>query len=100
MLQVVQSLSNGKTQIIEIPCPDISENEILIRTKCSLISSGTERMLVKFGKSNYLEKALSQPEKVKQVFEKLSSNGIFSTFDAIKTKLDEPLPLDIVMLVR
>ena len=93
MLQVVQSLSNGKTQIIEIPCPDISENEILIRTKCSLISSGTERMLVKFGKSNYLEKALSQPEKVKQVFEKLSSNGIFSTFDAIKTKLDEPLPL-------
>ena len=92
MNQVVQNL-NGDTQLLEVPVPKIKKGHLLIRTTVSLISSGTERMLVEFGKASYLEKARQQPEKVKQVIDKIKTDGFFETFDRVKSKLDQPLPL-------
>jgi predicted dehydrogenase/threonine dehydrogenase-like Zn-dependent dehydrogenase len=66
---------------------------ILIRTHRSLVSLGTERMLVEFGKANYLQKARQQPEKVKQVIDKIKTDGLQPTLEAIFRKLGEPLPL-------
>ncbi len=57
------------------------------------MSAGTERMLVDFGKDGWIEKARQQPEKVKQVLDKIRTDGLLPTVDAVFNKLDEPLPL-------
>lgn len=93
MKQIMQNLGDGKTFIIEAPCPKVSKNHILINTRTSLISAGTERMLVGFGKASYLQKARTQPEKVKMVLEKVTTDGIGATLDAVKSKLAQPIPL-------
>ena len=93
MKQIFQSLTNGETLITEIPVPRLSENQILIKTEFSLVSAGTERMLVDFGKGNLLDKAKQQPDKVKEVINKAKTDGVFSTIEAVNYKLNEPLPL-------
>ena len=93
MKQVIQSLADGVIKIIDLPIPAIDKNQILIKTSCSLISGGTEKMLINFGKSNIFQKAKKHPAKVKEVFNKLSVDGIITTFDAVMNKLDEPMPL-------
>ena len=93
MKQIFQSLKNGKTQLIEIPSPSVSSGYLLIKSNKTLISSGTERMLVDFGRSNIIQKGLKQPDKVKKIIEKISSDGLKPTIDSIFSKLDQPLPL-------
>ena len=93
MKQLFQDLSNGNTYIDEIPSPSIKNGNCLIETRCSLISIGTEKMLIDFGKSNWLQRAQQQPDKVKMVLEKLSSDGVISTLESVKSKLNEPIAL-------
>lgn len=93
MKQVLQDLSNGETKLVELPCPQIVQGQVLISTRKSLVSVGTERMLVEFGKSNLIEKALSQPDKVKMVFSKVKTDGLLPTLEAVGAKLNAPLPL-------
>ena len=93
MKKIFQSLRNGKTELIEIPSPSVSSGNLLIKTHKTLISSGTERMLVDFGRSNIVQKGLKQPDKVKKIIEKISSDGIKPTIDSVFSKLDQPLPL-------
>ena len=93
MKQLLQSLSNGQTILEEVPVPRLSEEKALIKTSVSLVSSGTERMLIEFGKANLLQKAKQQPEKVKEVIEKVHTDGLAATLDAVKSKLDRPIPL-------
>tara|TARA_Y100001980_G_C14544348_1_gene323425 strand:+ start:219 stop:2336 length:2118 start_codon:yes stop_codon:yes gene_type:complete len=93
MKKLVQNLKNGKTELVDIPKPNITKNQVLIKTTHSLISLGTERMLVDFAKSNYINKALKQPEKVKMVIDKMKTDGISSTVDSVLNKLNEPMPL-------
>ena len=93
MRQVLQNLSTGETNIAEVPVPAACSNGVLIRTSQTLVSAGTERMLVDFGKGNLIQKARSQPDKVKQVLEKAKTDGMAQTFDAVKNKLDTPLAL-------
>lgn len=93
MKQVFQSLKNGTISVDDIPSPAIKSGHILIRTSKTLISSGTERTLLEFGKSNYLGKALQQPEKVKQAIDKIKVDGIIATYESISNKLNEPIQL-------
>ncbi len=93
MKKLVQNLKNGNTELIDVPTPNISSKQVLIKTTHSLVSLGTERMLVDFAKSNYFNKALKQPEKVKMVLNKIKSDGISSTVESVLNKLDEPMPL-------
>lgn len=93
MKQIFQNLSNGETSVLDIPCPQPKSGEVLIATSKTLVSAGTERMLVDFGKAGLLEKAISQPDKVKMVLEKSKTDGVKATYDAVKSKLDQPLPL-------
>lgn len=93
MKQILQNLKNGVTEIAEVPVPQSIKGSIIIKTKKSIISSGTERMLVDFGKANLISKAKKQPEKVKMVLEKIQTDGLIPTYDAVKAKLDAPLPL-------
>jgi predicted dehydrogenase/threonine dehydrogenase-like Zn-dependent dehydrogenase len=93
MKQILQSLKTGKTEISTLPVPQPSSGKILIKTCKTLVSSGTERMLVDFGKSSLLNKARKQPDKVKMVFDKIKSDGFRPTIEAVLSKLDQPLPL-------
>src|SRR6476659_11233705 len=93
MKQLIQSLKTGETILEDIPVPQTSKGNILIKTTCTLVSTGTERMLVEFGKSNLIQKARQQPDKVKQVLSKIKSDGLLPTLEAVFNKLEQPLPL-------
>lgn len=93
MKQVQQNLSTGETELVEAPVPIVRRGGVLIDTTVSLISAGTERMLVDFGRASLLAKARSQPERVKQVLDKIRTDGLATTVDAVRTKLAQPLPL-------
>tara|TARA_B100000242_G_scaffold285944_1_gene250976 strand:+ start:19527 stop:21662 length:2136 start_codon:yes stop_codon:yes gene_type:complete len=93
MKQIFQDLSNGDLLIEDIPAPKCSKDELLIKTTCSLISSGTERFLIQFGQDNLINKAKKNPERVKQVLDKAKTDGIITTINSVKNKLSEPLPL-------
>lgn len=93
MKQIIQSFKTGETILEEVPIPQVKKGCLLIKTTKSLVSLGTERMLVEFGKANYLQKAKQQPDKVKQVLDKVKTDGLMPTIDAIFNKLGEPIPL-------
>jgi predicted dehydrogenase/threonine dehydrogenase-like Zn-dependent dehydrogenase len=93
MKQIIQSFKTGETILEEIPVPQVSRGNVLIQTTRSLVSLGTERMLVEFGKSNLIQKARQQPDKVKQVLNKIKTEGLVPTLEAVFNKLGQPLPL-------
>ena len=93
MKQIIQSFKSGETILEEVPAPLVAKGHILIRSTRSLVSLGTERMLVEFGKSNLISKARQQPDKVKQVLDKIKTEGLLPTLEAVFNKLGEPLPL-------
>ncbi len=93
MLQVLQELSSGHTVVREVPAPAAAHGALLIETRRSLISAGTERMLVEFGRGSLLQKARQQPEKVAQVIDKARTDGIVATLGAVRSRLEEPVPL-------
>lgn len=93
MRQLIQDLKNGGTILEEVPAPIVKSGALLIRTTRTLVSLGTERSLVEFGKANLLEKAKQQPDKVKQTLDKIKTDGLKPTIDAVRNKLNQPLPL-------
>lgn len=93
MKQIIQSFKTGQTILEEVPAPQVARGTVLIQTTRSLVSLGTERMLVEFGKSNLISKARQQPDKVKQVLDKIKTDGLIPTLEAVFNKLGEPLPL-------
>ena len=93
MQQIIQDLKSGATILEEVPVPQVKSSYVLIKTTRSLVSLGTERMLVEFGKANLIDKARQQPDKVKQTLDKLKTDGIMPTLEAVFNKLGQPLPL-------
>ena len=93
MRQLLQSLKTGNVFIEDVPVPKCGDGQVLIETTYSLISSGTERMLLEFGKGNLFQKARLQPEKVKMVIEKGLTDGFAATLETVKSKLDSPVEL-------
>ena len=93
MKQILQNLKTGQTALENIPAPQVHEGQVLIQTSRSLVSLGTERMLVEFGHASLIQKARQQPDKVKMVLDKIRSDGLLPTLEAVFNKLDQPLPL-------
>ena len=93
MKQVLQNLRSGDTEIADVPAPGVKPGGLLLRTARTLVSSGTERMLVEFGRANLLDKARQQPDKVRQAIEKIKTDGLLPTLQAVQSKLDQPLAM-------
>ena len=93
MRQIIQSLNDGKTTLIHVPLPINNSRSVLIQTSHTLVSLGTEKMLVDFGKGSFLQKAKQQPDKVKEVIAKVKTDGLAPTIAAVKNKLEQPIPL-------
>src|SRR5688500_20360469 len=93
MKQILQDLASGRTALITAPAPTARAGHLLIDSAASLISTGTERMLVEFGRAGLIAKARQQPEKVAQVLAKARTDGVLATLDAVRSKLGQPIPL-------
>ncbi len=93
MKQILQSLKTGTTEVADVPCPAVGRGKVLIGTARTLVSAGTERMMIEFGKAGWIDKARQQPDKVRMVLDKIRTDGLMPTVDAVFNKLDQPLPL-------
>lgn len=93
MKQILQSFKTGITELAELPSPKVKTGQVLIQTTRSLVSLGTERMLVEFGKASLIQKARQQPDKVKMVLDKIKTEGLMPTIETVFNKLEQPLPL-------
>jgi predicted dehydrogenase len=93
MKKLFQSLSDGSSAIVEVTPPIARANHVVVASICSLVSTGTERMLVEFGKASLLGKARQQPERVRMVLDKARTDGISKTYDAVKSKLEKSIEL-------
>ena len=93
MKQVLQDLKSGETLLVDCPAPRVRAGHVLVATGATVVSAGTERMLLEFGRASLLDKARRQPEKVQQVIAKVRTDGLFETLEAVRAKLDQPLPM-------
>lgn len=93
MRQVVAGLREGGVRVVDVPAENPNRGCLLIRTRATLISPGTERMLLEFGRAGWIEKARQQPDKVRQVLEKIRTDGVASTLESVRAKLDQPVAL-------
>jgi predicted dehydrogenase/threonine dehydrogenase-like Zn-dependent dehydrogenase len=93
MKQVIQNDRSRATVIMEVPEPRVAPGGILVRTRASLISAGTEKTAVDFGRKSMLEKARSRPDLVKQVLGRMASDGIQPTLESVMNRLEQPIPL-------
>lgn len=93
MKQILQNLKDGATEVANLPAPGDRRGHLLLQTSHTLVSAGTERMLVEFGKAGWIDKARKQPDKVRMVLDKIRTDGLLPTIDAVFNKLDQPMPL-------
>lgn len=93
MKQLLQNLRNGETQIVEVPIPACKPGSALVRTAASLVSAGTERMVVDFAGKSLVGKARSRPDLVRQVIDKARREGLLTASEAAFNRLDQPLAL-------
>ncbi len=93
MRQVIQSARTGRLSVREVPEPKVRAGHLLVRTRTSLISAGTERMVVGFARKSLAGKAAARPDLVRKVIDKARRDGVLAAFRAVVARLDEPLPL-------
>lgn len=93
MKQLLQYFRTGEIELIEAPIPRADANSLIVQSRKSLISVGTEKMMIDFGKASVINKIKQQPDKVKQVLDKIKTEGLLSTAEAVWSKLNDPIPL-------
>ena len=93
MKQIVQEIGTGKTRVADVPAPACGHGQVLVSTRTSLISAGTERHVVDLAKASLLEKARRRPDQVRRVLEKVRAEGLRNTVEQVRAKLDDAMPL-------
>ncbi len=93
MRTLIQHLDTGHSALAEAPVPRPLGPSLLVETRATVVSAGTERMLVEFGRASLLEKVRQQPDKVRQVLDKARVDGIGPTLEAVRSKLGAPIAL-------
>ena len=93
MKQLLQNIRTGKASIEDVPVPTPREGQALVKVEASLVSAGTERMVVEFAEKSLVGKARSRPDLVKQVLDKARREGLVNTAQAAFSRLDQPLAL-------
>ena len=93
MRQVSFSFRTGDVKLVDLPYPAVIPNQVVIGTTTSLMSAGTERMLLSFGRAGWIEKIRQQPDRFREVLDKIRSDGLLSTLEAVRMKLDQPIAL-------
>jgi predicted dehydrogenase len=93
MKQLLQSIKSGRVEVAAVPCPSVGRGQLLIATSRTLVSAGTERMLLEFGRASLVGKIRQQPDRLRMVLDKVKTDGLLPTLEAVLNKLDQPLPM-------
>ncbi|HEU4746213.1 MAG TPA: hypothetical protein VFS61_13295, partial [Anaerolineales bacterium] len=93
MKQLLQNMKTGKSTVEDVPVPTPRKGQALVKVEASLVSAGTERMVVEFAEKSLVGKARSRPDLVKQVIEKARREGVIKTAQAALNRLDQPMAL-------
>ncbi len=93
MKQIIQNIRSGQLSVTTVPEPAVIAGHVLIANQASLVSAGTEKMIMDLAKKSLLGKARERPDHVRRVLEKIRSEGLFSTLQQVKRKLDEPVTM-------
>ena len=93
MHQVTQNIRSGKLSVTPVPDPVVQPGQVLIANVCSLVSAGTEKMIMDLAKKSLIGKARERPDHVRRVIQKIRSEGFFNTLQAVMAKLDEPMTM-------
>src|SRR5215213_4979549 len=93
MKQLLQNIKTGKSSVEDVPVPTPRQGQALVKVEASLVSAGTERMVVEFAEKSLVGKARSRPDLVKQVINKARREGIVNTAQAALNRLDQPMAL-------
>lgn len=93
MKQVIQNIRNGQLSVASVPEPAALPGQVLIANQASLVSAGTERMIIELSKKSLLGKARERPDQVRRVLEKIRNEGLLPTLQQVRTKLDEPMTM-------
>ncbi|HEX7312862.1 MAG TPA: bi-domain-containing oxidoreductase [Pyrinomonadaceae bacterium] len=82
-------MKTGEGLVADVPAPTVRPGRVLVRAAASLVSAGTERAFVELGRKSLLGKAKERPDLVGKVLEKVKSEGLLSTLQSVREKLDE-----------
>ena len=93
MKQVLQHARTGEITVAEVPAPQLLPGCVLVRVAASLVSAGTERTSTEFANKNLLQKAQARPDLVRDVMSKVRRDGLLSTIQAVRSRLDQPTSL-------
>ena len=88
MKQILQNQRTGELKVADVPIPVLQRGRVLVRTAASLVSAGTERMSLQLAQKSLLGKARERPDLVKQVVQKYKTEGLVSTVNAVRAKLE------------
>src|SRR3954453_21062506 len=89
MKQLLQNLKTGEGVVADVPAPVVKRGRVIVRAAASLVSAGTERAFVELGRKGLVGKAKERPDLVRKVLEKVKSEGLLSTLQSVREKLDE-----------
>lgn len=93
MKQLLQFIREGHCAVVDVPVPIVTAHQVLVQSAISLLSVGTERMVVDFAEKSLLQKAKSRPDLVRQTLEKARRDGVLATVEAVQNRLDQPMAL-------
>jgi predicted dehydrogenase/threonine dehydrogenase-like Zn-dependent dehydrogenase len=91
MKQLLQQVSGGEVEVVDVPAPQLLAGCVLVRTAASLVSVGTERASSEFARKNLLQKARTRPDLVREVWNKVRRDGVLSTLAAVRSRMDQPV---------
>jgi predicted dehydrogenase/NADPH:quinone reductase-like Zn-dependent oxidoreductase len=93
MKQVIQNFRSGELKVDEVPETSCQSGGILVSNIASLISAGTEKMVIDLAQKSLVGKARERPDLVQQVINKLRRDGLMTTIQTVKARLDAPIAL-------
>jgi predicted dehydrogenase/threonine dehydrogenase-like Zn-dependent dehydrogenase len=93
MKQVLQSYRTGQLRVVDVPAPGIRPRCVLVQTHASLLSIGTDRLMLNLARSSLLGKARERPDLVRKVVARVARDGLVATGRAVLDKLDQAVPL-------
>ena len=93
MKAILQNVKTGAITIEQIPPPIVGPGSVLVRNVCSLVSAGTEKSVLEFSKSNYLQKARQRPDLVRKVLQRARNDGLWQTYQVVSNLIDQPIAL-------